>query len=180
MAESILLVLCSIPDSDTLAREIAAALLEQKLAACVHCLPAGLSIYVWKGEREEQRERILQTAGEIDQRRELEPVVDQHQERIPADEPLAGRKAELEQDVQECGERDNGKVEKPGKLEAEAPVDPEHGDGLPGNRHPAQANDGLQPQTTAVDVDLVVHGQGRSVRVPKGLSQQHVTIGLFF
>ncbi|MGC9239331.1 MAG: divalent-cation tolerance protein CutA [Acidithiobacillus sp.] len=57
--DPILLVLCSIPDSDTLAREMAGALLEQKLAACVHCLPPGLSLYVWKGELEEQRERTL-------------------------------------------------------------------------------------------------------------------------
>ena len=75
MAESILLVLCSIPDSDTLAREIVGALLEQKLAACVHCLPAGLSIYVWKGEREEQRERILLIKTEAERYAALEQTL---------------------------------------------------------------------------------------------------------
>jgi len=57
--EPILLVLCSIPDSDTLARTIAETLVKQRLAACVHCLPAGQSFYVWDGELEEQRERTL-------------------------------------------------------------------------------------------------------------------------
>ncbi len=47
MSEESILVLSTFPDAPT-ARRIAAALVEEKLAACVNLLPAVESIYRWK------------------------------------------------------------------------------------------------------------------------------------
>jgi len=45
--------------SDDQARSIARALVERRLAACVHVTPSGCSIYRWKGRVEEEDERML-------------------------------------------------------------------------------------------------------------------------
>lgn len=46
------------PDND-LAGRIARSLVEQKLAACVNCLPAMRSIYLWQGKIEDDEEILL-------------------------------------------------------------------------------------------------------------------------
>ena len=45
--------------SDEQARSIARALVERRLAACVHLAPLGCSIYRWEGRVEEEDERLL-------------------------------------------------------------------------------------------------------------------------
>jgi periplasmic divalent cation tolerance protein len=53
-----MLGLCSCPDAET-AAEIALALVERRLAACVNVLPGVTSIYRWLGEVERAEEHLL-------------------------------------------------------------------------------------------------------------------------
>lgn len=46
---SLLIVYCSVPD-DAVAERIARTLVDERLAACVTCLPNGVSTYRWQGE----------------------------------------------------------------------------------------------------------------------------------
>lgn len=52
------IVLCTCPDRDT-ARQIAAALVEEKLAACVNILDGVESVYRWQGKVESAQETLL-------------------------------------------------------------------------------------------------------------------------
>jgi periplasmic divalent cation tolerance protein len=60
------LVLCSCPNADT-ANELALALVEQRLAACVNLLPGVTSVYGWEGRALTASEQLLliktETAG---------------------------------------------------------------------------------------------------------------------
>lgn len=51
-----ILVLTNVPDLET-ARQLAAQLVEQRLAACVNCLPQLVSVYRWQGS--------IETANEV-------------------------------------------------------------------------------------------------------------------
>ena len=56
-------------DSDEAAENLAQALVEQRLAACVNVLPGVRSYYRWKGKIESDSERLLlmkTTAGRVD------------------------------------------------------------------------------------------------------------------
>ncbi|MDR1311231.1 MAG: divalent-cation tolerance protein CutA [Burkholderiaceae bacterium] len=54
----VLLVYSTVPDEET-AQRIARQLVEQRLAACVSCLPQVHSVYHWQGKVEEARETVL-------------------------------------------------------------------------------------------------------------------------
>jgi periplasmic divalent cation tolerance protein len=56
--EQALLVLTNVPDADV-ARRIARALVERRLAACVNILPGVQSVYQWQGAVEEASELSL-------------------------------------------------------------------------------------------------------------------------
>ena len=58
MTDQPILVLITAP-SQEVARQIAATLLEQKLAACVNVLPGVRSYYTWKGAPQEDEEVLL-------------------------------------------------------------------------------------------------------------------------
>jgi periplasmic divalent cation tolerance protein len=58
MADEHLLVMCTCPGS-TVAAEIATALIEQELAACVTQVPGVKSWYRWEGRLEHQEEVLL-------------------------------------------------------------------------------------------------------------------------
>lgn len=58
MEDAHYLVLTTCPDRDS-ARRVAAALIENKYAACVNMLPGVASIYQWKGRTEEAEEILL-------------------------------------------------------------------------------------------------------------------------
>lgn len=58
MSDDCLLVLCTCP-GDTVAGEIATALIEQNLAACVNRLPGVKSWYRWQGHIEKDEEVLL-------------------------------------------------------------------------------------------------------------------------
>lgn len=54
--DTCILVICAFPNEDEAGR-ILSSLVKQKLAACTHVLPAGVSRYFWQGE--------IQTNGEF-------------------------------------------------------------------------------------------------------------------
>ncbi len=58
MADEYLLVLCTCPDP-TVAAEVATALIEQNLAACVNRVPGIRSYYRWQGHLEQEDEVLL-------------------------------------------------------------------------------------------------------------------------
>ncbi len=53
-----LLVITTV-DHDSEAGRIANEMVEQQLAACVHILPMGTSVYLWQGQIEQARESTL-------------------------------------------------------------------------------------------------------------------------
>jgi periplasmic divalent cation tolerance protein len=55
---AILIVITTLPDSDS-AVKLAEALVEKRHAACVHLLPAGVSVYRWEGRIEHADEVTL-------------------------------------------------------------------------------------------------------------------------
>ncbi len=62
------IVLCTCPDN-TVAQQIAATLVEEKLAACVNLLPGVVSVYQWQGElcRDTEVQMIIKTtSGKLD------------------------------------------------------------------------------------------------------------------
>lgn len=56
--EQVLLVMTNMPDAQS-AQAMARRLVEQKLAACVNCLPGVRSVYRWQGVVEEAEEVTL-------------------------------------------------------------------------------------------------------------------------
>ena len=56
--DSHLVVYCTCPDEKT-AEEIARALVEDRLSACVNIMPSVKSVYRWKGETESASESLL-------------------------------------------------------------------------------------------------------------------------
>ena len=54
----VLLVLCMVPD-EAAATRIAQALVEERLAACVNCLPGALSTFRWEGRVQSEAELLL-------------------------------------------------------------------------------------------------------------------------
>ncbi|MCC7257625.1 MAG: divalent-cation tolerance protein CutA [Gammaproteobacteria bacterium] len=58
MADDYLLVLCTCP-GNTVAAEIATALIEQNLAACVNRIPGVRSYYRWDGHLQQEDEVLL-------------------------------------------------------------------------------------------------------------------------
>ena len=58
MPTSTLLTLCTCPDRET-AEQIANALVDQGLAACINLMPQITSIYKWEGKRERSDEILL-------------------------------------------------------------------------------------------------------------------------
>ena len=58
MIETILIVLCAVPDNEE-AKLIARTLLKKKLAACCNIIPAVQSVYYWEGDIKESDESML-------------------------------------------------------------------------------------------------------------------------
>ena len=54
----ILLVFCTVPDTET-AQRLARTLVEERLAACVNILPGVVSVYRWQGALQQEGELLL-------------------------------------------------------------------------------------------------------------------------
>ena len=81
MTEQAVLLMVSI---DAGAEKLARQLVTDRLAACVHCLPTGTSIYAWQGEIETAAETTLlikSVSGRVDQ------LMEKIQELHPYDVP---------------------------------------------------------------------------------------------
>ena len=79
-----LLVWCPFPDL-TVARQIAAELIPQGLAACVHIFPEGESHYVWQGKLEQSAEIMTVWKTTIDRWEALSQKLAQlHPYEVPA------------------------------------------------------------------------------------------------
>lgn len=75
MTTPYIIVLITTP-SEAVGRQIAEALLAEKLAACVNILPAVRSFYRWKGEIQNDQETLLVVKSRLDLFAErLAPVV---------------------------------------------------------------------------------------------------------
>jgi len=72
--EQVMLVLTNLPDMPS-AHAMARRLVEQKLAACVNCLPAVKSIYRWQGAIEEADEITLLIKTAASRYAELEAAI---------------------------------------------------------------------------------------------------------
>ncbi|MBL8524406.1 MAG: divalent-cation tolerance protein CutA [Betaproteobacteria bacterium] len=69
-----LVVFTTVPD-ENLAVKITESLLQQRLAACVHRLPAGKSTYRWQGKLESSEEIILIIKSTTSAYAELETTI---------------------------------------------------------------------------------------------------------
>ncbi len=58
MTDRLLIVYCTVPDSET-AEKIASALVRERLCACVNRLPSVKSYYIWEGEFCTDDEQLL-------------------------------------------------------------------------------------------------------------------------
>jgi periplasmic divalent cation tolerance protein len=78
------LVYCPCPDLDV-AKRLGHGLLDAGLAGCINIFPEMLSLYTWKGDREEARETVLiakTTLGAAGQAREF--IEREHPYELPA------------------------------------------------------------------------------------------------
>ncbi len=71
---SFVLIMNTCPDPKT-AGHIAEKLVHNKLAACVHIQPAGLSIYRWQGKIESTEENLLLIKSHEDKYPEVEKMI---------------------------------------------------------------------------------------------------------
>ena len=81
--DSILVVLCTCPD-ENVAKDLAAGLVENKLAACVNILPQIRSIYRWQGRVHDDAECLMVIKVAAKGYMELEKwVADHHPYDVP-------------------------------------------------------------------------------------------------
>jgi periplasmic divalent cation tolerance protein len=69
-----IIVFTTVPD-DATADKIASQLVDHRLAACVHCLPAGRSVYRWQGRIESATERTLMIKSTTEKWRDIEHAI---------------------------------------------------------------------------------------------------------
>ena len=103
---------------------------------------------------EEDGERVLQAAGDEQERTELQRVIGEEQECRLGAEPMARRKADAEREVERRRKRNQPDAPEEREREAEAEIDHCHGYRLARHRQPAQTNQGLEPEAPACEVAL--------------------------
>ena len=72
-----LVAIATVPD-DILAVKISEALLQQRFAACVHAMPAGISRYRWQGKIEANNEIMLIIKTSVARYPEVEAEIVRH------------------------------------------------------------------------------------------------------
>ncbi len=82
-ARDVVIVYCTVPDTDT-GQRIASHLVEYRLAACVTLIPGVTSVYRWKGEVETATEALLMIKARAADYARLETAVrSQHPYELP-------------------------------------------------------------------------------------------------
>jgi periplasmic divalent cation tolerance protein len=84
MNPDFIVVLITVPSTEV-GEQIASALVEQKLAACVNILPSITSIYAWQGEVQNDRESLLvvKTRAELFHERLVPAINARHPYDVP-------------------------------------------------------------------------------------------------
>ncbi len=70
-------ILCTAPDEAS-AHDLAARLLDKKLAACVTMLPGALSMYCWEGKLEQQHEIQMLIKSHVRHQQALMTLIKSH------------------------------------------------------------------------------------------------------
>lgn len=78
MSEHYCLVLCTFPDDDDAAIQLANKIVAGRLGACVNILPGITSVYPWKDQIETDRERLLLIKTTTEQYAQLETFIKSH------------------------------------------------------------------------------------------------------
>jgi periplasmic divalent cation tolerance protein len=82
-ARDVIIVYCTVPDTDT-GQRIASHLVEYGLAACVNLIPGVTSVYRWKGQVQTDTEALLMIkAREVDYARLETAIRSQHPYELP-------------------------------------------------------------------------------------------------
>ena len=100
--------------------------------------------------QEQHRERVLQAAGQIEQRRELQDVEAEQERRRVLAEPVARRIAQAQPEVERRRGGDDGKAGPERQREAEAEMHAGDGGALPDDGKPAQPHQRIEPQPAGV------------------------------
>ncbi len=116
----------------------------------------------------QDRERVLQPAGEEQQHGELGDVEGEQPRRPVGLEPLRHRKANAQRDVEPGGERDHRQAGPDLQLEIEPEIDHQHGGGLADHREPAQPHQRVEahaaPGPVGFHDGLVGHSRNLRLR----------------
>src|SRR5680860_568804 len=107
---------------------------------------------------QQEDERILDPAGEKQQRGELDDVVAQHDERVIALQPLTCRKADTQSHVEPRGQCDHREAPADRHVHAERPIGADDREALPKHGKPAQTHDGVQTQTALAGAEPLRNG----------------------
>jgi hypothetical protein len=98
------------------------------------------------GRHQQERERILDAARQIEQPGQLEDVVGQQAGRQLRAEARAGREANAQEHVEPGRQGDQRQADAEGQREAQHEIDEADGQQLADHTEPAQPDRGLQPQ----------------------------------
>lgn len=108
--EQVLLVMANLPDASS-AHALARRLVEQKLVACINCLPGVRSVYRWQGVIEEADEvTLLMKTTQANYERLQQAIQASHPYQLPeivAIPVAAGLPAYLQWVVDETGNDEN-------------------------------------------------------------------------
>ncbi len=101
------------------------------------------------GGQEQERERVLQPAGEEQQAGQFDDVERQQRRRIDRLQPLHRIEGGLQREIEQRGQADNGDAGNDGKVELEALHHDEDGGELAEHGEPAQPQDRIQTDIAA-------------------------------
>ena len=110
---------------------------------------------------QQEGERVLQAAREVEQRRELGDIEAQQPGGAVGFEPLRLAEADAQRHVEQRRKRDDGEAGPDRNLEFEAEMHHQHGGELAENREPTQANQRIQPHIARpiIDPGQTEHGR---------------------
>jgi hypothetical protein len=95
---------------------------------------------------EQDRERVLQAAGQVEEAGELQEVIGEQQRRPVRVEPPRRREDDPQAEIEPGGERDQGQAGAEGDRELEPEADDEDRRRLAGDREPPQADERGEPK----------------------------------